>query len=63
MLNLLSIIFLELEEMKVVRCKKMCYVWDPTEFRFFRLVGLDTNQKNSDLHKYNGFTRQEEQIQ
>ncbi|KAK4877755.1 hypothetical protein RN001_010261 [Aquatica leii] len=50
------------QELRVVWCKKLCYVWDEDNNTFLKLVGLDKNFRCSDFYNFNGFSREEQML-
>uniref|UniRef100_A0A1Y1K7X3 Cation-transporting ATPase n=1 Tax=Photinus pyralis TaxID=7054 RepID=A0A1Y1K7X3_PHOPY len=49
-------------QLRVVRCKKLCYVWSGTESKFLRLVGLDVGQKCADYYSFAGYSEDERNL-
>uniref|UniRef100_A0A146M0L3 Cation-transporting ATPase n=1 Tax=Lygus hesperus TaxID=30085 RepID=A0A146M0L3_LYGHE len=48
--------FKEMEEIRMFSCKKMTYIWDPDEYSFFKLKGLDWDVFASVLHQCKGLS-------
>lgn len=47
---------------RVFRVKKLTYIWDEKENKFMRLIGLDKGVKNSDFHRFSGFSDMEQAL-
>ncbi|KYM96005.1 putative cation-transporting ATPase 13A3 [Cyphomyrmex costatus] len=52
--------FKQWPSVKIFKCKKLIYVWDPERSEFLKLRGLDTDVLTSTLHQAQGLNSQEQ---
>ncbi|XP_054266144.1 polyamine-transporting ATPase 13A3-like isoform X1 [Macrosteles quadrilineatus] len=50
----------EVEEIRAIWVKKLCYIWDEDKNSFLKLVGLDQGVTKSQLHEYHGLDHKEQ---
>ncbi|KAF5284129.1 hypothetical protein FQR65_LT00129 [Abscondita terminalis] len=50
------------EELTVVCCKKIWYVWDDEVEQFLRLSGLDKGYRCCDFYSFDGFSKEEQEL-
>ncbi|KAK5649470.1 hypothetical protein RI129_000499 [Pyrocoelia pectoralis] len=46
-------------QLRMVWCKKVCYVWDDYSLNFLKLLGFDKSQKCVDYYNFNGYSEEE----
>ncbi|RZC32699.1 cation-transporting ATPase 13A3, partial [Asbolus verrucosus] len=52
----------ELPQLRIVRCKKLIYVWDDEKYKFIKLSGLDKGITNTEFHSHKGLTKEEQSL-
>ncbi|XP_060533248.1 polyamine-transporting ATPase 13A3-like isoform X2 [Cylas formicarius] len=50
----------ELYQIRIIRCKKLSYIWDDEMQRFAKLAGLENGITRSNLHDFGGQTKDEQ---
>jgi len=58
----MSLILLDVSQIKAIQIKKICYVWCDNQKKFKKLVGLDRGLTTSQLHTLKGYSVQEQFI-
>jgi cation-transporting ATPase 13A2 len=48
--------------LRIIRCKKLIYVWDDEKYKFIKLSGLDKGITNGEFHNQAGFSREEQSL-
>jgi cation-transporting ATPase 13A2 len=54
--------FAEFSTLRIIRCKKLIYVWDDEKYKFIKLSGLDKGITNGEFHNQAGFSREEQSL-
>lgn len=49
-------------EARILRCKKLTYLWDETEGVFKKLAGLDRGLMKSELRNVTGLTKEQQML-
>ena len=49
-------LFAEMDQVRVFKCKKMSYIWDPDRNEFYKLRGFDNGITTSSLHQHKGLS-------
>ncbi|CAH0549264.1 unnamed protein product [Brassicogethes aeneus] len=51
-----------LSSIRILKCKKLTYIWNDERCKFVKLAGLDKGVSRNDLHKYTGYTTKEQNV-
>lgn len=46
--------------MRIIRCKKLTYVWDEDREIFIQLAGLENGISRSKLHEFKGLSKDQQ---
>ncbi|XP_066997262.2 polyamine-transporting ATPase 13A3 [Anabrus simplex] len=52
----------DVDEIRAIWVKKLCYIWDERTFAFYKLCGLDNGVTRDEFHRFKGYTEQQQRF-